>query len=336
MFRAPFLFCPGGGIGDSIVSLPTLDFLIKYVAPNAVIDVILGSPREIYKDIIGDRQEHIRYYWEKEIPHTIGPYWGSLSANEFCNFQMSYRFTKLMEEREPEFMALIREGSQRIASLGDCTRSFPMTGQNEIANNAVKMGLSRNTLPLWSMGLNPPYPLSELNLSLFPKIVPGRYITINDGWAGDSPNRLTKSWNETGWIEFVRLCREDDICVVQLGGKSNGIDVPGIHFSFRGTDFKTSLSILKHSECHVDIEGGLVHAAAALGVPSVVLFGPTNVDFFAYPDNFNLLSGTCQNCWWTKPDWMNKCPKTNHICMNHAPQAVFEAVKTILGRKNNG
>lgn len=323
--RPDFLFCPGGGIGDSIVSLPALDFLIEHIAPYADIDVLTGFSRNIYKEIIGSsRAARIRHYFEKELPHTQKRYQGSLAANEICQVMMGHDMAKMILMRNPELMRLLKVGQDRLKELDP---SAPYHS-NELANQAVSMGLSRITLPLWSLGLNNPFPGPKL--STLPTSISGSYITINDGWAGDSPNRITKAWSEDGWIKLVELCRDAGIKTVQLGSDSNGQDYP-VDTQLRGkSTFAESLSILSGSLCHVDIEGGLVHAAAAMEVPCVVLFGPTNREFFGYPKNINLIHGSCQNCWWTKTNWMNNCPKDNHVCMKHDPVVVFESIKSFL------
>lgn len=191
------------------------------------------------------------------------------------------------------------------------------------------------TLPQWSLGLDPPYASPVLSCPAH-ETPESPYITINDGWAGDSPFRITKSWSKEGWQELVRLCRSEGIKTVQIGTMNNGYS-HDVDLQLRGQlPFSESLAFLKASSCHVDIEGGLTHAAAAVGTPSVVLFGPTPSYFFGYDQNINLTHDTCQGCWWSKSDWSDRCPKSNHICMKHRPEDVFNAVKTILERKKHG
>jgi ADP-heptose:LPS heptosyltransferase len=77
--------------------------------------------------------------------------------------------------------------------------------------------------------------------------------------------------------------------------------------------FMESVSVLAGSCLHVDTESGLVHAAACLGVRSVVMFGPTNVDWFGYSQNINVAPKQCGNCWWASDSWMDIC------VMGHEP-----------------
>jgi ADP-heptose:LPS heptosyltransferase len=61
-----------------------------------------------------------------------------------------------------------------------------------------------------------------------------------------------------------------------------------------------------------------------------VLFGPTAVDFFGYPDNINLMASGCTGCWRTKRDWHIYCPRglDEAECMKaFTPEMI---VKTVL------
>lgn len=333
--KPSFLFSPGGGIGDSIISLPILEFLIEHIAPYADIDCLIGFPRQTYKDMIGDKVLHIRRIFEKLLPPSSEKYQGSLTANELCQWQMSKSFFELMKKENPELIRLMEIGSERISVFGDWALNPPYH-YHLVATRAVELGFNRCTLPYWTIGLD-----KALKPTLNPKsdmIIGGAkgYITINDGWAGDTGYRVTKAWSVSGWNELIRLCRECGIIVVQLGSLNNGQDYQ-VDMQLRGyISFSESLAVLKASSCHVDIEGGLTHAAAAVGTPAVVLFGPTPSDFFGYNQNINLTHDTCQGCWWSKSDWSDRCPKSNHLCMKHRPQDVFNAVKTILERKKHG
>jgi ADP-heptose:LPS heptosyltransferase len=80
---------------------------------------------------------------------------------------------------------------------------------------------------------------------------------------------------------------------------------------------------------HIDNEGGLVHIAACLGTTSVVIFGPTSADYFAYLDNINVRPPVCGDCWWTTKNWMDICPLGHKqpLCMyEQTPLAIMNAI----------
>lgn len=117
----------------------------------------------------------------------------------------------------------------------------------------------------------------------------------------------------------------------------------GSHHSaqFEGVDLSlvdlTSIGevawILKHSLLHVDGESGLVRMARALHTTSIVLFGPTSPSFFSFERNINLVSGVCNDCWWSKQDWMSFCPRglKEPECMTSIePEQVLQAAADYL------
>ena len=76
-----------------------------------------------------------------------------------------------------------------------------------------------------------------------------------------------------------------------------------------------------------------MHVASALGVQSVVMFGPTNVAWFAYPENVNIPPKQCGNCWRVTEAWMENCPlgQEEPVCMysvdvNEVVNHVLEAI----------
>lgn len=187
---------------------------------------------------------------------------------------------------------------------------------------AIKRGLNRASLPYASLGL-PPKPLyaskSRLNL------VKGRdlllpffsekhydYITVHDGYdtLQNMTGPSTKNWSIESWKKLIKEIKKRavDLKIIQLGSRQSRA-IPGVDMDFRGMlTIEKSLSLLDGSKCHIDGESGLVHAATALGTPSVVLFGPTSLEFFGHKENINIAPVFCGGCWWLTQDWMAKCP----------------------------
>lgn len=138
-----------------------------------------------------------------------------------------------------------------------------------------------------------------------------RYITINRG--ADSMGRSTlqtKVWAKEYYEQFVELFKKKyrDIKVIQVGNKGNA-KVEGADEYIFGESFETVKWILKRSLLHIDCEGGLVHLATQLATKCVVIFGPTPMHFYSYPQNINLMAGKCNNCMGTHADWAFSCYK---------------------------
>ncbi len=66
-------------------------------------------------------------------------------------------------------------------------------------------------------------------------------------------------------------------------------------------NFRVAMSVMKHAALYIGAEGGLHHAAAALGIPAVVLFGgfiPPQVTGYDFHTN---LTGGAEACGSLKP-----------------------------------
>jgi len=181
-----------------------------------------------------------------------------------------------------------------------------------MGRKAVEMGLRRWTLPFHISGLT--YEPFEWNDKVEAVSVEGwdRFITVHDGFDASGHltfERSTKSWDLDYWNEFVRLFKEKhpDIGVIQLGGIRHR-KIQYVDLNLAGQiPFHESLRYLKSATLHVDGDSGLVHARRLFHKPSVVMFGPTNYEYFAYPENINIKAPICGDCWWQKPNWMEHC-----------------------------
>ena len=320
------VFFPGAGLGDMICSLPTLDFMLDLL-PDFEIDVCNTGNTDNYRAIIGpERAARLRSINSAE---TKEQYHVWFECHEFVRCL----FSPQILEANKGLMAFYEMHQKRRAFLNRMDEVFP-AGGNQMARLAAYRGLNRITLPQWCIGIDKPtYPVIVPD-AMVPLNVVSPYITINDGWTDSCQGaRPTKALSPDRWADLVRRCRENGITVVQLGsgklGKNYDVDS-----QLRGkTTFAESLSILKHSLCHVDIEGGLVHAATAMGTPCVVMHGPTDAKFFSYPQNTNLTTGNCPPCWHMHPSWTTDCLRGDFACMQHKPKDIFRAVRDILMRK---
>jgi hypothetical protein len=78
-----------------------------------------------------------------------------------------------------------------------------------------------------------------------------------------SPN---KQWGK--WKEFAALAKAAGLGLTQLGGRP----IPYCR-QVQTTTFRDACAVLSTARAFVGNEGGLHHAAAALGIPGVVIFG---------------------------------------------------------------
>lgn len=161
----------------------------------------------------------------------------------------------------------------------------------------------------------------------------GPYITLQRGAGNDRPNEATKLWPLEKYVELVAALRRKypGVKIVQLGSAATWA-IEGVDADLRGkTDFEELKILLKDAVCHFDGECGLVHLRRFLGGgPSVVVFGPTSEEFFAYPENVNLGANACPGgCEWLTATYVERCPRGCDRCERLAAISVEDALRGV-------
>lgn len=163
--------------------------------------------------------------------------------------------------------------------------------------------------------------------------LPEKYLTVHNGFdtiSSAEAQRATKSFPH--WDKVISSLRVlgIDLPIVQLGSPETSEKIGNVDINLIGmTELPTAFSVIAHSSLHLDGEGGFVHAAAAMGRRSCVIFGPTDHQFYSYPGNLNFPPTECGGCWWIEPDWMYRCPRgmREPICMgSHNPDVIAERI----------
>lgn len=335
-------FYPGGGVGDAIISLPALYALHELT--GAIPDILSQQPPKLLHDI----------YHASGIPGDI---WPHRVSNKNEALLMEYHAILVAQDMVgveirsdaniTPLMALMPRMQENRKIFG-INNQLPLVNNNQIGRLAVFRGLNRYSLPLYSLGLEntdiiPSLHLQPAAIGVLAQhgLQSGRYITVNDGWdvalTAEQNKRPTKAWLREHWQQCVAQLKaaQPDLVIVQLGSEKSGEVIPGVDVNLRGkTTLAEAMIVLKHAKLHVDTEGGLVHIAHAVGTRSVVLFGPTNIKFFGYPENRNLLMA-CGDCWWLTNDWMLNCVRGLEVpeCMeSHQPGAVAAVILEELAR----
>lgn len=228
---------------------------------------------------------------------------------------------KKLEEYKLEVLPFRNFGThiRRMQFLGrNCYTSYNYTDDFHIEREKV-------TIPVDDSRLDE---FRELNLK--------RYITLNYGTGmSTSGNRetISKQWPFRYYDEFVGIFKEKypDIEIVQLGD-SSADKIHGVDRYILGTDIELVKHILINSMFHLDCEGGLVHLASVLGTICIVLFGPTQMNYFGYPSNINLVSDKCSGCYGLY-DTAYKCAREMHEpeCMySLTPELVMKHVDKLI------
>jgi hypothetical protein len=139
------------------------------------------------------------------------------------------------------------------------------------------------------------------------------FVVIEPGTNRDWFGAL-RGWPQDRWEILVgRFTSEYPVIpIVQIGMK----ETPPIEgtIDLRGkTSFRQAALLIRHSNMFVGTEGGLMHAAKAVGANAMILWGGVTLPEFAgYPDSQHTIChyvacAPCGNLGW--------CDK-GHICMN--------------------
>lgn len=219
----------------------------------------------------------------------------------------------------PEYQKRIHYERSKFTGY-NCITAFNYTGICNISDMIVEI------------------PLNTRFLKDFNKLDLGKYITINYGndfiRGNDGTNRIvSKQWPFIYFEKLTGLIKEQypGLNIVQLGIK--GVDkIKGADYYILGEHIEIVKYVLKNSILHIDIEGGLVHIATQLGTKCVVLFGPTPVFYFGYPENINIVSEACDYCLSLYDD-QYRCAKgyDRPECMfSITPEYVMEHIKQYM------
>ena len=165
------------------------------------------------------------------------------------------------------------------------------------------------------------------------------FITVQRGVgkADKLNHNSTRCWAVENYNQLLKLIKKDypNYQIVQIGDESCA-EIENIDFNLCGqTSFEEMLVILDNAKVHIDGECGMVHLRHFLNAkPSVVLFGPTNENFYGYPENVNVTARPCGAvCDWLHLKWHDFClfSGAEPLCQQAlTPQNVYTQMKGIL------
>jgi ADP-heptose:LPS heptosyltransferase len=112
----------------------------------------------------------------------------------------------------------------------------------------------------------------------------GDYIVVHT-----TTNRVQKNWPTEYWDALVRSMPHRRI--LQVGGDADE-RVPSAA-DYRGLAIRYSFAVVKYARVFVGVDSVMQHAAAAFGVPAVVLFGPSPPAVFGHGRAVNITAPNC-------------------------------------------
>jgi ADP-heptose:LPS heptosyltransferase len=139
-----------------------------------------------------------------------------------------------------------------------------------------------------------------------------------------------KLWPGEHWEQLIGLLWEKNINILHLGNSGeqpvkNAVNLLGKH------DIRRAIALIKNADLHVGIVSSLMHGAAAVGTPALILYGGfERYSFHGYGTVYPLESTlSCAPC--IEPNTLIKpCVKNNKCMRDISPATVFEKVMEIL------
>ncbi len=332
-----------GGLGDALMIARLIRDYQANVAKDFQFDIYCQSPGLVsyfYENIPGFR----KCFYLESYGLGVRGYDFALMANQFVTFDMEHfnagRVIKFFPKVFESYSTNVKERSK----IEKFISAHPFL-DGAFADIATKKGKKRYSYLHEMLGL--PYSGNEVPLTIDDtvlerlKISSYNYITIHDGWDNNfnlAAERPTKALPYMTWVSIVAHIKEQlpEVKIVQLGGKM-GADIPGVDFNFKDKiSFKDSAAVIKNALLHIDAETGLVHLGTSIGTKCMVVFGPTNIDWFGYDANINIAPRQCGNCWWSSDTWMDSCPLGHKkpVCTSaHDPISIAETAIEYLRDK---
>lgn len=330
-----------GGLGDLIVAARFFrDFLAS--SGGGTFDVYFASQELgelIFKSVPG-----FRCAFDETIFHDARRhYLYAFRLNQFFYSELSPSpIKRVLNDSAPhgaimKLLKSVEKNTDPIRTLADCHPRL----DGALGAFAFYKGRSRRDFLHYLAGV--PYGGDRLEIDCAADVlekfglVAGQYLTVHNGYDdahGGIKKRATKVYAD--WDRVILALRRLglNLPIIQIGSPTTSETISNANRNLVGqTKLKDAMALVAGSAFHLDNEGGFVHVAAAFGRRSCVVFGPTSVDFFAYPGNVNIRPRECGGCWWVESTWMINCPRglDSPVCMDsHDPEAIAAEIMVAL------
>ena len=166
----------------------------------------------------------------------------------------------------------------------------------------------------------------ELFFAPLEKVVPptDRFIVIEPNLAWRRLICYNKDWGENKFEQLAKALVNVGYCVVQCIHANSRRKLPGVYHMTTST-FHQAIGIMSQASLVIAPEGANHHAAAAVGVPAIILWGgwsPSQT--LGYDNHINLTGGVtaCGN--------MSRCKHCQQAFDNISVEEVFQAAIKVM------
>lgn len=156
------------------------------------------------------------------------------------------------------------------------------------------------------------------------------------GIGAGSTNSLAKRWPAENFARLADMLATEQDCEIVLLGAENEQDVSAsvqaashsdmIDLTGR-TDLGTATAILSELDLFVSNDMGLAHIAAAVGTPTIVIFGPTNENTTRPLGRAVEIIRELVEC---SPCMLRECPIDHRCMIRITAERVFESASKML------
>ena len=173
------------------------------------------------------------------------------------------------------------------------------------------------------------------------KLLADSGITTNERFMILSPGAAfgaAKRWGDQQFAEAAdKLAEEFNLAVVVIGSEGERFISDSIHKFMNQpatilngkTNLETLIGLIAESDLMLGNDSGPVHLAAALGIPTVAVFGATDYVVAAPYGRLGRAVHVPVEC---SPCWLRECP-IDHRCMTRvSPEMVCAAAREVLSK----
>ena len=287
------------GLGNIIIIKKYLDAILR-IEPTCNIDLFITNSEAYVKAVFGENNSNIHHvsmpleakYEEESRNYTIAMQYYHLLRIDACDMEK-------LREKSPQLANLIEslQGAISVYGLTNLDNRdvfIHIMRAKYMERNVYTAAYYGDVLGICDTHVDIPMrdcggQIESLGLN--------SYITLNYGTGAENTDS-SKQWPYEYFCKFAEMFREKypAVKIVQLGG-AGAKRINGCDKYLLGEDLEFVKHVLKKAYFHLDIEGGLVHLASQLGTRCIVLFGSTQVWYFGYDGNVNIVSPACHGCW---------------------------------------
>ncbi|MCR5834737.1 MAG: hypothetical protein K6G55_08845 [Selenomonadaceae bacterium] len=326
------------GLGDAIMIKKVFNALIE-LAPDCVIDIFGGTEnhmafaKSFYCDSKNLNNIYLRNHKYNDVKNKY-----DLALLVHGNHYILFDYInsdrlKIMSPNLFKAILKVQKYNQKhvyYSGVNIYTDFYNMVSSRIVNKKSIELLSCDGALPIYDDKIT--LPLLPEHKSKFDALKLDKYIAIYSDCNVKEKIFKAKIWPIKYFVEYVSMIRRrfPDVEIIQVGGESD-IKIENADRHLLSYDLELTKYLLANALLLVGCESGYVHMATALETKCLVLFGFSNVDYFGYDRNINIVSEVCSPCMYATGSSSCMRGKKHPPCMySITPQRVCEATCNYL------